>query len=258
MQPQQQNQGQQVPQQQYVVNAPPPGYAVPGGGSPLIPGIPTQLPPEKPSKGPIIGLVIAIFLLVVAVICIGYFYAKMQDYKNNSDGISAKAVTKAKEEQKKELEAQFAEQEKSPLKSYTTPEAYGSVKIVYPKTLARYDAEGASNPVDVYFYPEYIPGLSDSKVFSLRVQVLNSSYKSVLSSNESAIKNGQVTATAYQPEQMKNATPGVRINGKISGNKVGSKVILPLRDKTIVIWAESEEAVKDLDQYVLKNLTYVP
>lgn len=258
MQPeQQQQQPQQIPQQ-YVANVPPPGYAVPGGGSPLVPGMPTELPPEKPSKLPLISLIIAIILLVIAVIFIGYIYAKMQDYKNNSDSISAKAVTKANEEQKKQLEAQFAEQEKSPLKSYTTPEAYGSVKIVYPKTLARYVADTGSNPVDAYFFPEYIPGLSDSNVFSLRVQVLNSSYKTVLSSYESAIKSGTVKASAFIPEQMKDATPGVRLDGKIVGDKSGSKVILPLRDKTIVIWAESDAAVKDLDQYVLKNLTYSP
>lgn len=255
MQPQQQ-QPQQMPQQ-YVVNAPPPGYAVPGGGSPLIP-VPTQLPPEKPSKGPLIGLIISIFLLVVAVIFIGYIYAKMQDYKNNSDAISAKAVAKAKDEQKKELEAQFAEQEKSPLVSYTTPDAYGSISIVYPKTWARYVGDGGANPVDAYFYPEYIPGLSDKNLYNLRVQVLNSSYKNVLASYDSLIKSGAVKSSAYLPEQMKDADPGVRLEGKIAGEKKGAKIILPLRDKTIVIWTETEAGIKDLDQYVLKNLTYSP
>lgn len=255
MQPQQQ-QPQQMPQQ-YVVNAPPPGYAVPGGSSPLIP-VPTQLPPDKPSKGPLIGLVISIFLLVIAVVFIGYIYAKMQDYKNNSDGISAKAVEKAKVEQKKELEAQFDEQEKSPLKSYTTSDAYGAINIVYPKTWARYVSDSGSNPVDVYFFPEYIPGLSDKNIYSLRVQVLNSGYKNVLAAYDSDIKSGIIKASAYIPEQMKDATPGVRLDGKISGEKKGSKVILPLRDKTIVIWTDSEAGVKDFDQYVLKNLTYSP
>lgn len=256
MQPQQQP---QMPQQ-YLVNAPPPGFAVPGSGLPMGPP-PTQLPPDKPSKWPIIGFVITLLLLVVALVFSGYAYSKMLDYKNNSDAISAKAVKVANEAQKKELEAAFAEQEKSPLKSYTTSEAYGSVKIVYPKTLARYVSDGGSNPVDLYFFPDYIPGISDKNIYSLRVQVLNSKYTTMSNDYNGAAKAGTVKVSAFLPEQMaddKNAIAGIRIDGQISSGKKGSKVMLPLRDKTIVIWTESEAGVKDFNEFVLKNLTYSP
>lgn len=239
---------------QYPVQGPQPQM------NPSMGTVPVELPKEHKPMGLIVGLIMSILLLLAALGFGFWAFAQMQDYKNNSDQKSAAAVQTANAEQKKQLDAQFAEQEKSPLKSYTSPATSGSVKIVYPKTWSAYIAETPENssPVDGYFYPDFVPSLTGKNNYYLRVQISDVAYKTTVDTFAGNAKQGKVTITAYKPEQVKDATVGVRIDGQIDPQKKGSMVILPLRDKTLKIWTENEAAANDFNSIVLKNLTYSP
>lgn len=221
--------------------------------------VPVQMPKDKPPTGLYISLGIAVFLLVVTLVFGIWAFMQMQDYKTNSDKKSAVAVTVANTEQKKQLDAQYAEQEKSPLKTYTSPSQYGSVKIVYPKTWSAYIVELASgsNPVDAYFYPDFVPNVAAKNNYSLRMQITSASYKTEVDQLNSNVKQGKITVIAYKPEQVKDATVGVRVDGQIANDKKGAMVILPVRDKVLKIWTENDSAMADFNN-VLKNLTYSP
>lgn len=221
--------------------------------------VPVQLPKDKPPFGLIIGLVITVLLLIGAVIFGFWAFASMQDYKNNSDKKAAAAVVVANEEQKKQLDAQYAEQEKSPLKSYTSPSQFGSVKLVYPKTWSAYVVEqtSGSNPVDAYFYPDFVPNTGGKNNYYMRMQISSAPYKAEVDKFKSLAQQGKVTVTPFKPEQVKDATVGVRIDGQLESDKKGSLVILPVRDKVLKIWTESDAAANDYN-VVLKNLTYSP
>lgn len=235
----------------------------PGPVMPPQPGMPMGQVPVRPPKdkplGLFIGLGISVVLLIGALIFGFWAFAQMQDYKNNSDKKSAAAVTAANAEQKKQLEAQFAEQEKSPLKTYTSPSQFGSVAIVYPKTWSTYAVEQTtgSNPVDVYFYPDFVPNVQGKNNYYLRVQVTSSPYKSEVDKFKSSAQQGKVTVTPFKPDQVKDATVGVRVDGQIESDKKGSLVILPVRDKVLKIWTETDASAADFNT-VLKNLTYSP
>lgn len=239
----------QYPGQQPVQSAPP-----------AIGSVPVQLPKDPKPVGLIVGFVVVLLLLVAALVFGFWTFGQMQDYKNNSDKKAAAAVAAANDAQKKTLDAQFAEQEKSPYKSYTSPAEFGSVKLVYPKTWSAYVVEAGSNsaPVDGYFYPNFVPNVSGKNSYILRVQVVNTPYQSTLTSYESKVKQGQLKVTAFKPEQVPSATAGVRMDGQLDTDKQGSLVILPLRDKTLKIWTENTGAVNDFNNIVLKNLTYSP
>lgn len=221
--------------------------------------MPPQLPSEKPPVGFILGLVVTILLLVGALVFGLWAFMQMQDYKNNSDKKAAAAVVVAKEAQKKELDVQFAEQEKSPLKSYISPSAFGSVKLIYPKTWSAYVLETpeSSSPVDGYFYPNFVPTVNGKNSYYLRIQVASTSYAGAVAAFAAGVKDGSVKVSAFAPEQVKDAAPGVRVTGRISGEKKGTMVILPIRDKTLKIWTETDSALGDFET-VLKNLTYSP
>jgi hypothetical protein len=219
-----------------------------------------NLMPQKPSKGPIIGLVIAIVLLVITLAFAFWAFTGRQNYKNNTDQISQKAVGAALEEQKKELDAQFAEQEKSPFRSYISPSQSGSVKIVYPKTWSAYveeDESGAAG-IDGYWQPKYVPDKDGETNFYLRVEVVPTSYQSTLKKYEAAVERGELKASVYTPEQLKGSVVGVRYDGEIDSGKNGAIVILPLRDKVLKVWTESDAALNDFNKTVLKNLTFSP
>ncbi|HOR23111.1 hypothetical protein KBB76_00750 [Candidatus Saccharibacteria bacterium] len=210
----------------------------------------------------IIVIVILLLILVGVAIFAGWSFVQMKDYKNNSDQKSAKAVEIAKNEQEKVLKAQFEEMEKEPLKSFIGPDQYGSVKIVYPKTWDAYiiQQSGDSTPLDGYFYPNYVPGISanTSTNYALRVQISSSSYKTEVDKYKSKIAKGQIKSSPFKPKQVKGSSVGVRLDGQIATGKQGSIIIVPVRDKILKIWTENEVFVKDLNNFVLENLTYSP
>lgn len=231
-----------------------------------VPGI-----PQPANRGPSHLKIPLWFILIFAVILLtligaGVFgfwaFSNMKDYKENCDEKSAIAVTQAKEEQKIQIEAQFAEAEKSPLKSYTSPPQFGSVKIVYPKTWSAYISEQSDGnaPIDSYFYPDFVPSIDSTEKtnYSLRMQVLNKSYSDETKTYESSIEKGELKAEPFSPEQIEGATVGVRLNGQITKDKKGAMVVVPLRDKVLKIWTEDEGKIADFNNIILKNLTYSP
>ena len=242
-------------------NMQPYGGQVPVQTPPPNMGVPVQLPKDQKPVGLIVGFVVTLLLFVAALVFGFWAFGQMQDYKNNADKKSAVAVAAANAEQKKTLDAEYAEKEKSPFTSYTSPSQFGSVKLVYPKTWSAYVSEGnaTSNPVDGFFNPAFVPDVAgDKNSYILRVQVSSTPYQATVNSYADKVKQGKITVTAFKPEQVKDATPGVRLDGQINNTKSGAMVILPLRDKTLKIWTENPNALNDFNNTVLKNLTYSP
>jgi len=199
-------------------------------------------------------------VLFVAAAAFGIWaFGQRQDYKNNVDQkiVAANQVAVKAEDAKKD--AEFAEASKNPLKTYNGPSDFGSISLQYPKTWSAYvDEQGGTATVTGYFYPNVVPSLTAStSVFALRLQVVNQQYSSVLQPYSNFIKLGQATATPYKLPKLSSVV-GTRIDGKIANNKTGSVVILPLRDKTIEIWTESNQFLNDFNTYILPNFTFSP
>ena len=108
-------------------------------------------------NGAINSLLLPLIVSAVALIAVAAFavwaYGGKQDYKNNVDQKVADAVTIAIQKEDTKKDKQFAEDEKNPLRTFTGPDAYGSVTINYPKTWSAYvdtTATGGAG-VDGYF-----------------------------------------------------------------------------------------------------------
>src|SRR4051794_28439176 len=86
----------------------------------------------------LLPLLVALLLLVGVAVFGVWAFGSRQDYKDNVDAKIATAVASAKVDEDKVKDAQFAEESKNPLKTYTGPAAYGSVTINYPKTWSGY------------------------------------------------------------------------------------------------------------------------
>jgi hypothetical protein len=218
-----------------------------------------QMPPHHAGLK-LLPITVALLLLFVLSVAFGFWaFASMQDYKNNSDKKSAAAVKVALADQQKKLEAEFAEREKSPVKTYQGPSSYGSVKIMYPKTWGAYvDESGEGDAqLDAYFNPNFVPGLDTETANALRVQVMEEKYNDVLEEYKDQVSTGELKASPYAADQVKSVV-GIRLNGKVSENFRGSIILLPLRDKTLKIWTEKEQNIADLNNIVLKNLTFSP
>ncbi len=205
-------------------------------------------------------IVLAVLFLGAAGFAVWAFMGR-QDYKNNSDAKSAVAVEANTKAVQADDAKQYAEAAKNPLKTYVGPDAYGSVHIVYPKTWSAYiDTSSQSTPLDAYFHPDYVPSTGSGQTYNLRVQVSSSSYNSQLNQYSPQVTKGTVTATPYSLPKVPSVV-GTKLSGAIfqgSQTQSGTIVLLPIRDKTLEIWTESNDYLADFNTYVLPNMSFSP
>jgi hypothetical protein len=222
-------------------------------------GVPVQ-PPKKGLNILLIPLVLAVLLLVGAIGFGAWAFGGMQDYKNNVQPKIDKAVAVAKQETETAKDAEFVEKEKSPLRTYTSPQAAGSIAIQYPKTWSAFVTErpDENDPIDGYFHPSYVPGEDSGTDFALRLKVISQPYAEYLQQYEGKIESGEVAMSPYRPPKMPESVVGARLEGEINTGQQDVVVLLPLRDKTIEISTESTQFKNDFEKIILANLTYNP
>jgi len=222
-----------------------------------------QIAPQKTGRGlslsVIISLIISILLLMGAIGFGAWAYMSRQDYKDNVDKKVAIAVTSAKQQEGVVKDAEFAQKDKNPARTYKGPATYGGLVVMYPKTWSAFVTEGGSQTlVDGYFHPSYVPGLDSKTAFALRVRILNQSYATAAASYASSIKLGKLHAAPYAAPKVPSIT-GVRMEGELSTTvKNGVMILLPLRDKTIEISTQSQDFLADLNNFALANLSFEP
>lgn len=223
--------------------------------------LPIAQPPKKSGQSKIlIGVIIFLVILLLSSIGFGIWaYAERNDYKENADVKIEEAVTVANEELTKQLEADFLEREKSPYKTYNGPAAFGSVKIVYPKTWAASIDEGGSSSVPLYgeFHPNFVPGEKSETALALKVEVLDDTYEDILDDYQSEAKKGEVRISPYTAPKVPDVL-GSRVDGEVERDFQGSVVVFPLRDKTLRITTLSEQFVGDFNDPILANLEFTP
>ena len=207
-----------------------------------------------------LSLGVTVVLLIGAISFGAWAFSGRQDYKNNTDQKIANAVTIAKQKEDSAKDVVFAETQKNPLRTYEGPEAYGSIKLQYPKTWSGYvdSTGGATALVDGYFYPGEVPSTSNqSSVFALRVQVINLPYSQALSNLSSAQQNGKVTVEAYALPKVPKAI-GVKASGTFPNGKAGEEVLLPLRSETLQLSTDGTLFTSDFEKNILPNFTFSP
>jgi hypothetical protein len=187
-------------------------------------------------------------------------FSERGQYKEDSDQIVAEAV----EENTKTVQAadakQYAEEAKKPYDVYIGPAPFGNVTINYPKTWSSYviENERGGNPLNGYFQPGTVPNVTDiDKTFALRMELVQTSYDTVLNQFKAQITKGDVTVAPYTLAKVPSVV-GSRIEGQITPRKQGTMIILPLRNMTLKIWTESNDFKADLDTHILPNFSFVP
>lgn len=215
-------------------------------------------------RGLMNSLLVPVILLAVFFVCslgFGYWaFMGRQDYKNNTDKKVSAAVNEAAQIQKAEDKKAFDEAEKNPLDTFIGSAAFGNITVKYPKTWSAYieQSEKDSTPIDAYFNPSFVPRSDDPESsFALRIQLVQQSYDTVISQFAAQVTNKTVTVAPYKLEKVPSVV-GARVQGQIKPTKQGTMVVLPLRNLTLEIWTESKTFEGDLDNIILKNLTFVP
>jgi hypothetical protein len=208
----------------------------------------------------LVPLVLVVLLFIGAAVFGVWSFQQMQDYKNNVAEKVQAAVSVAKQDLSIQKDKEFAEKEKSPLRTYKGPSAYGSLIIQYPKTWSGYVADdGNDDPyVDGYFYPGIVPDIANEKsVFSLRVEVDQLSYSESLSNYDSQVEAKTVKVSPYKFPKIKDVV-GSRLVGEVEDGKQGEMILMPMRDKTLKLWTNSDQFTTDFKKYILPNISFSP
>ncbi|HPR09062.1 MAG TPA: hypothetical protein PLT04_00650 [Candidatus Saccharibacteria bacterium] len=209
----------------------------------------------------VIGGFVVMGLALIGLIIFGaWSFGERSTYKSKSDQLVATAVAENTKKVQAEEAVKYAEAAKNPLKTYVGPDAYGSVRMEFPKTWSAYN-QGIPNgatPVDVFLNPDIVPPVNaQDATFALRVQVLASTYSSVLGQYTAQQRTGKVTVAPFRLTAVPSVV-GSRVDGQITPKKQGSVIILPLRDKTLKVWTESETFMNDFNNIILPKLSFVP
>ncbi len=215
---------------------------------------------QQGSAGLLISLVVTVCLLLISFGFGLWAFSSQQNYKNNVDQIVSREVKVAVDKNSTAKDNEFAELQKSPLKSYNGPPAYGSTILKYPKTWSAYvdsSGEGAA-PVDAYFNPNYVPSTqTNGVVYALRMQVTSDSYDTELQQFDDQVQAGKVRISPFSFANVKGVV-GVKVIGQISENTQGTLILVPLRDKALKLWTESDQYKADFNKYILPNFKFSP
>lgn len=205
-------------------------------------------------------ILLAVFFVGAASFAVWAFMSR-QDYKNNSDAKSAAAVAANKKVVQAADAAQYAEAAKSPVRTYVGPDAYGSIHVSYPKTWSAYVDTGNSGiPVDAYFHVDTVPSVLSKQPYNLRVQVVARTYSAEMTRLASNVNRGLATAAAYSLPKVPTVVGTKLTGGIVPGNQTiqGVLIMVPMRDKTLEVWTESNDYLADFNTYVVPNLTFSP
>jgi hypothetical protein len=208
----------------------------------------------------LIPLILIVFFFMGAAGFGIWAFMSRADYKNNSDQKSAVAAAEARETQKAEDEAKYAEDSKKPFDTYIGPAPFGNVTVNYPKTWSAYviENERATSPINGYFQPKVVPNTTEpNNSYALRVELVTTDYKTALDQFKVRLDSGKATIKPYTLPKVPSVV-GSRIEGQITTTKQGVMIVLPLRNMTLKIWTESNDFKGDLDTNILPNLTFVP
>lgn len=218
----------------------------------------------RDERGAATGLLVSLILTALCLLgALGFgfwAFSSRQDYKNNVDTKIAAAVKVAQQQEDTKKDAEFAEEEKNPLKTYAGPAEYGSIQVQYPKTWSVYVSQSSSGDglLDGYFQPDFVPDVNDqTNNFALRIEVTQQSYSDVLDQFTSEAEGSQVTVSPYKLPNVSNVV-GSRIDGQVTPTATGSMIVLPVRDKTLKIWTESTQFNNDFNNIILAHLTFSP
>ncbi|MDQ5913815.1 MAG: hypothetical protein QG623_434 [Patescibacteria group bacterium] len=206
----------------------------------------------------LLGLV-AVSLMLIGALVFGLGkMSEANDYKNNFDQKVGAEVQEQSQLIAEQKQAEFDEKEKAPFSFWTSPTQYGSIKVGFPKTWSYYldlDQEASgSNPINLYAHPDYVPAVSNTQKYALRLTLTADDYNKILDgyrrkSDKEGLKIGTI--------QVSNVS-GIKVKGLLTKDISGTLVVFPIRDKVLTVWTESNDFEPDFENIILKNLSFIP
>lgn len=235
----------QPPTMPPVMSAPAPSVA-PSGSAKLA----------KQANSSLIKTVIIILLsllLVGGLLLALYFYNEYKSASTDVDSKVSAAVVAREKEITDKLEAEFAEREKIPSKTFTGPDDYGTLSFKYPKTWSVYVAKDASKggEFEAYLHPVEVPPVSANTVLALRVIIRSESFEAADNRYKGLVSSGKLSSSIINV----NGADANLYVGTLPNNLIGSIAIIKIRDKVVTLETDAEIYREDFNN-IIETITF--
>ena len=202
--------------------------------------VPSNFVPEVKEHNGVLKIVLIVILSLTTVTFLGLFIWIFVQYNDINSDVTGKiddAVAAAKMDQAQKDEAEFAEREKDPYRSFSGPVDYGQLTFEYPKTWSVYVAADAANGGNfvAYFNPIQV---SAGEITALSVVISTNSFDSVtaeyqnyMERKDSNLTMTSVTFNGITANKYSGTIPNTDLNGYV--------VIFKIRDKTAILQTDS-------------------
>ncbi|MBR3232811.1 hypothetical protein IKF74_00770 [Candidatus Saccharibacteria bacterium] len=199
-------------------------------------------------------IIILLTLLLIGGLLLAYYF--YNEYKLASTDVDSKvsaAVVAREKEITDKLEAEFAEREKIPYKTFTGPDDYGTLSFKYPKTWSVYVSKDASKGGDfeAYLHPVEVPPVSNETSLALRVIIRSESFEAADNRYKGLVSSGKLSTSVISV----NGTDANRYDGTLPNNLVGSIVIVKIRDKVVTLETDAEIYREDFNN-IIETITF--
>ena len=193
----------------------------------------------------IVGVVLA--LVIIATGFLGYraYQGTTALNEKYSTGYNA-----GKADQGKADDAKIQEINRNPFRSFTAPKELGAFVVSFPRNWSLAVTKTTGEACSGYWQPDFVD--TDSSAYALRISVTDDSYDSSLAKLRASVKSSKNKLTESTVEV--SGVDGAKFSGLIDKKTTnGTVIILPLRDKTMVIQTDDNAKYgKDYDDIVTK------
>jgi hypothetical protein len=207
---------------------------------------------EKGSASSALLIALTVLVLVGFATVAGIYFSRYTVLQREFDSELAEQLEDVKAEQKRADEAEFAERQKEPFRSYSPPDIFGQIEIKFPKSWSLYtkEDEQGSAGIDMTAHPEIVKdNKSAQSPYALRMRLERKLYSEHVTTYDSKVSSGKLKAS---PVKVSGIT-GLKLVGDIDEKTKGVLVILPLRDKTVSLWTESDKYTADFEKILERS-----
>lgn len=196
---------------------------------------------------------VTVILGVTTVLFAGLAIWMFMNYTEAQSDLDSKltaAEAKAKKEQADADEAKFLELEKQPFNQFTGPDDYGRLTFDYPKNWDAYQAtdvsQGGGVTYEAYLHPKFVPPVTKTQKFALRVMIEQKTYEQVLKTYDGAIKSGTMKSSAFTSDHIS----GTKLEGNFTNDIRGTAIVVKMRDRTLTIRTDADVFRPDFESII--------
>lgn len=212
--------------------------------------------PVGRGKAVIIAIVLLAVVLVIETVALVVVYGASKRSKAILDSARQKSYQQGQSDQKRADEERFEILNQSPFRSYKAPVIFGGFEIKFPKNWNVYAVENssASQQINLTAHPDFVKQVSGiDNAYALRVTLVRTPYDQLMKQHQDDVRQKKIKLSSVTVSGIE----GSRYEGKFDGKHDGSTVLLPVRDKTVMIATDDKRFLSEFNQ-ILAQAHIVP